>query len=315
MSQCPDNYIGLDNLIPSRSGVYADSLPGIDIEMIDGLRKNAKDSDETWDLIYTRSWNSLVSALSGALQDKFYVDSKIVSRETSQFKTDINLNQGLAGVSIEFNLPRYAKLNIVSVQFSSDQAYSSPEGLIQIFEDDQNGELLYEITADFTEGKNTLYVDQSFEVNKVFVAFNPEVYAFKETENKKYTTPYIYWSCDACAFDCGGYQGKVDQINGGGLNVVYNITCSVEKFLCQNINLFTQAFLYCIGVEITKERRFGERLNRFTTMTLERAEELMGFYTENFEKNLDRSVRSQNIKEDPYCFSCKEVVSSRSSIP
>lgn len=312
---CFSNYIGLDNLTPSRSGIYADSLPGIDIEMIDGLRKNAKDSDETWQLLYDRAWQYLLTELTGELQDKFYVDHKIVSRETSQFKTDINFNLGLSGVTIEFNLPRYAVLNIVSIQLSSDQAYSSPEGVISIYQDDANGELLHEVSTEITEGKNTIYIDQTFEADKIFVAFNPEIYALKETENRKYNFPYVYWSCDTCTFDCGGYHGKVTQVNGGGLNVVYNITCSIEKFLCQNINLFTQAFLYAIGMEITKERRFGERLNRFTTMTLERAEELMMFYTETFEKHLRRSVQSQSIREDKYCFSCKHIVTSKSSTP
>lgn len=312
---CYDNYIGLDNLIPSRSGLYVDSLPGIDIVMIDGLRKNAKDSTETWDVIYLRAWNNFIGALTLALQDKFYVDSKLVSRETSQFKSDVNLSADLAGVTIEFKLPRYAKLHIVSIDVFSDQPYASPEVIIRVYDTDENGDVLSEFYQEFTEGRNTIFIDQDYEVDKVFVAFDPGTYAFRETENKKYQTPYLFYSCDECTFDCGGYQGVIKQINGGGLNVKYNVLCSVEKFACENINLFTQVFLYRLGMEITAERRFGERLNRFTTMTLERAEELMMYYTDNFEKNLERSVRSQNMHEDPYCFSCKELVSSKSQTP
>lgn len=312
---CQENYIGLDNDIPSRSGLYIDSLPGMDIELIDGLRKNAKDSMETWNLLYKRAWDNLVSELTHLLQDKFYVDSKLVSRETSEFKADVNFSADISGVSLEFKLPKYARLHIISVEVFSDQEYASPEFTLSITKDDVDGELLFEKSEEITEGRNTIYIDQDFEVDKVFLWFDPALFAFRETENKKYKSQYISFNCNECTFDCGGYQGKVVQVNGGGLNVKYNIICSVEKFLCENINLFRQAFFYRIGLEIVFEQRFGMRLNRFTTMTLERSEELTAFYERLFHENLQRSVKSQNIREDPYCFACKGIVSKKSSTP
>jgi hypothetical protein len=50
-------------------------------------------------------------------------------------------------------------------------------------------------------------------------------------------------------------------------------------------------------------------------MQLERAEELIGFYTEEYEKEMKESIKAQNIREDPYCFPCKHLVSKRSSTP
>lgn len=287
----------------------------MDEELIDGLSKNAKDTDETWNLLYKRAWDNLVSELTHLLQDKFYVDSKLVSRETSEFKTDVNFSADFSGVSLEFKLPKYARLHILSVDLFSDQDYASPEFTLSITKDDIDGELLFEKSEEIAEGRNTIYIDQDFEVDKVFLWFDPTLFAFRETENKKYKSQYISYSCKECEFDCGGYQGKVIQVNGGGLNVKYNVVCSVEKFLCENINLFRQAFFYRIGLEIVFERRFGMRLNRFTTMTLEVAQELTSFYETLFHENLQRSVKSQNIREDPYCFSCKSSVTKKSSTP
>jgi len=307
---CYANYITTDRSIPSRSGLYAQDLPGVDATLWELLSKEGQTDSEFWDMIYEKAWNNFISDLTSKLQDKFYVDSKLVSRETSQFKADINMNTGLAGVTIEFKLPRYAKLHLVSVEVFSDQEYSSPEAEIQVYDTDASGDLLSEHTSELSEGKNTIFIDQDYEVNKVFVAFDPELIALRETENKRYQSPYITYSCDECLFDCGGYEGKVVQINGGGLNVRYNVVCSVEKYACENINLFKQAFFFRIGLEIIFERRFGNRLNKFMTMTLERQEELMEFYNSNFVQNLERSVRSTDMTEDPYCFSCKHLVQS-----
>lgn len=289
-------------------------MPGIDLEMIEGLSKATKDEDETWAVLYKRAHDGLVADVRKLLNGKFSVDLKLVTRETSTFKEDINLAEGLSGVQIGFNLPKYARIHVISAGVFSDQAYSTPDVAIQVFDEDENGEILYEQGFDITEGRNTLNIDRDFEVNKIFVAYNPD-FAFRETENKKYTTPYLSWSCDECRFDCGGYEGSVKQINGGGLNVKYTVYCSIEKFVCENINLFAQSLLWKIGIVITQERRFGERLNKFTTMILERAEELLQFYTEQYDKELTESVKSMNIREDEFCFPCKHLVSKRTSLP
>jgi hypothetical protein len=312
---CFDNYINIDESIPSRSGLYADSLPGIDSEMIDGLAKAGKDEDDTWAVLYKRAYKGLVNEAQKLLSKKFRVDLKLVARETSQFKEGLNAAAGLAGVTIEFDLPKYARIHVINAEVFSDQEYETPDVPFYVYEDDENGELLHEFSGEIVAGRSTVNVDTDFEVNKIFVAYDATNYSFRQTENKRYSTPYITWSCDQCAFDCGGYTGKVSQISGGGLNVKYVVYCSIEKFVCENINLFAQALLWKIGVVITEERRYGERLNKFTTMNLTRAEELMEFYREKFGSEITEAIKSQNIREDEFCFPCKHLVSSRSSTP
>lgn len=282
--------------------------------MIEGLAKNINSPDNTWDVLYKRAWDGLVADVGRALNSKFSVDLKLVTRETSTFKDSVNLASGLSGVKIEFTLPKYARIHIISVGVFSEETYDSPDVPFYFYDEDADGELLYETSSEITEGRNTVNIDQDFEVDKLFIAYDPD-FSFQETENKKYSTPYITWGCDECRFDCGGYEGKVTQINGGGLNVKYVIYCSIEKFVCENINLFAQALLWKIGQVISEERRFGERLNRFVTMTLERWEELIGFYTEKYKSDLAEVIKAMRIGEDVYCFPCKSMVSKHSGLP
>ena len=106
--------------MPSRSGLYAMDLPGIDTEMLDAIaRSTSEDYSDVWTSIYKRAKNNLVSDTSKNLADKFFMDLKLISRETSKFKIDTNSNSGLSGVTLEFKMPKYARLHIISVGINS----------------------------------------------------------------------------------------------------------------------------------------------------------------------------------------------------
>jgi hypothetical protein len=306
-----DDYITLDESIPSRSRLYADSLPGIDSDMIDGLAKAGKDEDETWAVLYKRACDGLVNDVRKLLNNKFLVDLKLVSRETSVFKESGNSGGGL---EIEFDLPKYAGIHVVSVEVFSETEYDTPDMAIRVYQDDENGELLFETGAELTTGRNVINIDRTFYVNKIFITYD-QTFLLRDTENKRYQSQYYKWTCNECIFDCGGYQGRISHVGGGGLNVFYNVVCSVEKFTLENLNLFAQSLLWKIGIVISEERRFGEHLNKYSTMTLERNEELIGFYTDKYTQELEETIKGVNIREDPYCFACKKILSQRSSTP
>lgn len=288
-----------------------DSLPGIDILMIDGLRKSGDDSDVTWAKLYKRAWDNLVSDVSKSLQDKFYVDTKLISRQTSKFKDEFN-SSVLAGLKLTFSLSRYSKIHVINLGLWAQSSHTN--AVIRFFDTDADGELLLTLTEDLVEGRNTLDVDADFEVDTLYVVIDSSAYPVRQTENKFYhgvsfLTPYI------CEWNWLGGINNVEQINGGGLDLKYNVTCSIDKFVCENINLFKTSLLWRIGIEITQERRFTENLNEYTTMTVDRAVELEGYYTSRYDTELVNAIKSQNIQDDFVCFNCKNVVSTKTSLP
>ena len=316
---CFDNFIEISqDVLPSRSGLYAVDLPGIDTDLLDGIaRSTAENYDDIWDIIYKRARKNLVSDVSKNLGEKFFIDLKLVSRETSQFKTTRNDSSSLAGVTLEFNLPKYARIHIISIGIDSLIDYSTPGFVVKIYEDDESGSLLSTTTSDVSQGKNTINIDEEFEVDKLFIAYDPTQFELKETENKYYASEYINFDsvvCDFCFAD-GAYHGSVVQVNGGGLNVKYIIYCSAEKFVCENLKLFDQAFLYKIGAEITIERRFGNRLNEYTILTQERWAELTNFYQAQYSQDLMNVINQTNIPEDQVCFVCKNTVRTETFLP
>lgn len=313
---CWSNYITPSNDNPSRSGLYANGLPGVTLNLLDELTKDEQNNpDEFWDYVYARAQSNLINDIQTKLSDKFHIDLKLVSRETSKFNSE-NINSGLAGVTLEYSLPKYAKLQILSIGVNAFENYSSPELMIYVYEDDANGELLDEISSEIVEGRNTIDVNDDYEADKLFIAYDASEYRLKSTENKYYANCTDF-SKLSCTFPCayGGYTASIQQINGGGLNVKFVVYCSIEKFICENINLFKTALWNRIGLELMMERIMSDKFNRFTTLTKERAEDLLKFYIDEYEKHATNSVKNINIQEDDICFECKSTVSARQLLP
>lgn len=311
---CFDDYITISGT--SRSGLTVIQLPGVTEDVITELIPNGMSTvDEFWEeKLYPRAVSNLVSDVSKELQDRFHLDYKLVSRETSKILSTLNENTGLAGLKITFDLPRYAKIHVKSIEVWSNDTTGSPDATIEFYDTDEDGELLYFKDANLIPGRNVINIDRDFEVDALFIAYDPELITLRKTENKYYPN-CEYWDEIVCDYWCFNRKGSFRQVNGGGLNVTYNVHCSVEKLVCQNINLFRHAFWWKLGVEVMVERRIGCTINQYTTMPPERAEELFNFFGAQYEKELLNAVKSQSIREDEICFSCKNLVEVKSSLP
>jgi len=317
---CQEDYITLSKSVrPSRSGLYADLLPGIDTEMIDCLAREVTGThDDIWPTIYERAWSNMVSDISKSLQAKMFVNYKLLSRETSGYKSDENQNPGIAGVKLDFFLPKYGILHVVKIQVFSEISYGSPGITFRFYDTDQNGELLFEKTDSVAVGRSDITIDQDFSVDSLFICYETAQADLKQTENRFYRTGYLSFGeifCDFCLWGDQFYRGSVTQVNGGGINAFYNVRCSTDKYVCENINLYAKSLLWKIGEEITNERRIGERLTKFTTFTIERAQELSDYYGAQYSQELENSIKSLNIQEDPVCFQCKQTVYVATSLP
>jgi len=316
---CFDDFITIGKSFPSRSGLYATNIPGVTLALFDDLTKDEQeDYIECWNDLYSNAQANFIADVQGKLADKFHIDLKLVSRETSEFIKDENTFDGLAGLTLQYHLPKYAKLQVLTIEVFGIESYASPKFVIRFFKNDHFGELLYTKSVELVPGRNTIDIFQDFEVDKLFIAYSSNDYRLYKSENKYFYDGSYPWGFDkfSCTFPiCVGSNISVTQSNGGGLNANFVVYCSIEKFICKNINLFKKAFLSRIGIDLIRERVLTDRFNRFTTLTTERANELAGYYQNEYDKDLDNSIRNLRIQEDPICFECKSTVSSTSLLP
>lgn len=317
---CFDGYITLSNSTPSKSGLYMTDLPGLNPSVVQGLiRDHDADDEALFSYLYRNAQINLKIDVQKKLAGRFHIDKKLVTRETSEFQSEYNTGGALAGVKLSVLLPKYGRVQILSIGVDSEDVHTSPEAEFYIHKTDADGDLLATVASTLEAGKNTVQVYQEFEEDEIFIGYDPSTLSFRKTRNKYYHDNALikpYSGDEVCGFPClYGGQGSIRQINGGGLNIKFILYCSMEKLICENLPLFQHALWYRLGVEIFKERIVSDRVNRFTVLTPEEAQQMLQMVNEDYQAALDAVTMNLTMTEDPVCFICKSTITSKTNLP
>lgn len=71
-----------------------------------------------------------------------------------------------------------------------------------------------------------------------------------------------------------------------------------NTFICDDKALFLNAWLHLLGAELMYERQYSERINRYTTVDLRKAEELQGLFTAEYMNAMDDIMPAIKYKEE-----------------
>lgn len=310
---CLADYIGLHRTIKtSTSGLYATGLKGVELSAFDDLTKSDQDDvEEMWLELYERSIIGFIQDLSEALQKNFITVNNLIVKETSEYEPETNVATGDAGMKISISLSQYSVLRLLEIGYISDSAFNSPEFAIRVY--DKDNILIDTITQESIAGKNTIFLDKSYNEDLIYLKYDAELYPLRKTTNKFFNGPG--YSKLNCTFPCYFGAGSVYQLNGGGLNVKFVVSCDLRKFICANINLFKYALWYKTGVELMNERITTDNVTPYITLDIERATQLMEQYSSDYTKALKVAVDPLRISEDPWCFMCRGFSSTQNYIP
>lgn len=310
---CFENYIGLHRTLrTSISGLYVTGLMGVELSVFDSLAKEEQeDFEELWLEVYQRAQINFVTDLTTLLKKKFLISGKIITREASEFLPEFNFGTGDAGLKLTVDLTKYMVIEILNISFIADVAYQSPPLVIRVYDKDMA--LLDTISVEAVEGKNVVNYYKQFTDETLFFLYDKDAYDLRSTINRYYNDGR--YAKLECTFPCYYGEGAIYQQNGGGLNINFVVTCSVEKFLCENLSIFKNALWYKTGVELMRERITSDRVNHYTTLSTERATQLLAEYTSDFDKAAAAAVDTLKIEEDPICFSCKSFATQQNYLP
>lgn len=87
-----------------------------------------------------------------------------------------------------------------------------------------------------------------------------------------------------------------------------NTECDLEALICDNIEIAAIAWKYCLGVWLMHYRIYSNRLNRYTTVDLEQAKELLAFYQLEYEKALSQAVLLFDVSDCELCCNTNPLV-------
>lgn len=207
------------------------------------------------------------------------------------------------GVLFQVIQSAYLTLTIHNVMLRSPIAQD-----ITIFVKDLvTSDILYTQLFSLTAGENTLQINTEVmpkrTQTKLLVGYADNIQLY-DTLNMD-----CYDGCDCNCFECDlcnniqGYPTNAGSSGTHGISVQYTFQCSLERFLCENIQVFRQALLYAFGIEYIYEAKGSERVNKYTQMNAEKAKDMLSYYESGYEKAINQALSGVNFC-DNCCFDC-----------
>jgi len=317
--KCFEGYIGVGLSCQSEiseSGKYITDLPGVTLQNIDAIA----DKDQL--------------TFSGVFKD---VEKRAISRISkdvlSFMKSQYNLKKSVKTYSSsdritgnESSLNSYDGINIYTdfddselLRFHVSKVYlyalSVEETTVKIFGQD---DLLYEKTFTTVTGWNEIYINKAFDYCNLNIVYDTSV--FDEVPNLVIESDFCACVIDICN-DCEIKHRGVSisestsyGSNTHGIKVDVSLRCTHDAIICANIDMYSDAYLYALGIELMRERLASDRVNRYTTVDKKRAEELLTMFTSDYISFLDTANNSVHIKNDA-CIECLETSGTNYILP
>jgi hypothetical protein len=314
--QCMKDYIGIKGCglpVPD-SGYYINSLPGIEIAMLDQIATaDQQNFQGLWadvqEAAIIRFRDDVLGHYTGF--DKRYRLKQITQTVDLGNIVDTTLitppSPKRRGHTIELNGKGdqcvCSNLQAIYVQSSSFYAIAPGPVTLSYYDIDQQILLAsFSITA--TAGWNLFKTDQVFSAARIAVVVDVTSISTYKIDLGAYGLGLYQSASDTCSncnwgtnnaylwFDIGctgtalvqGYEydpvtlKEVYASNTFGVSSVFSVTCTYNNIVCNNKKSFAPAFRWLLGAEILTYRTYTSRINRWSTIDLKRATELRSEY-------------------------------------
>lgn len=323
---CLQDFIGINYCgapVPD-SGVYINDLPGINLI---GLDKIADAEQKTfaavWEAIQKRSLLRFSSAVNNEFGRRYRLkrlNQSIVLPEIVNTTT----NQTAAanekrGFTLKIGGEQWVSA-LQSIHIQSLRLYQKTAVNTTIKFYDVTGAILNEVKSISVTGAvgwQTVNVNTTFHgVSKLFVGYDATGISSPET---KIDSSLDACDCDACeCYPCGikvqpaKYNGT-DITTGNntfGLSGIVSSVCDFNNIACTNKAMFTTALWYLQGAEAMAERIYTDRINRYTTVDLNKARDLREEWELQFRQELMAAINGIDLSLNDCCIECNHQVTS-----
>jgi hypothetical protein len=317
--KCLEGYIGVGvncQTEESVSGKYLTDLAGVTLQNIDAVA-NANQLSflgvfaDVQKRAISRLSKDVLAYMKTQYNFKKIVNTYFTNGELGDTTSSLNLKHGvrLQSFECESELLRFhvSKVYLYALEEQSTTIY--------IYSDKV---LLYSQALITKIGWNEIYVNKSYDTLDIVVAYDSSV--FEEVKKLVFDDTLCDCLCDDCddVFKQAIQFDTIDDIvqvnNTYGLKVDVSLRCLYDSILCANIDVYSDAYLYSLGMELMRERIYSDRVNRFTTVDKKRAEELLQMYTTDYTEFLQTANDSIRIDND-YCIECLEVSGTEYVMP
>ncbi len=315
---CLTDYIGLrgcSSAIPP-SGLYVNDLPGISLKQIVSLtNEEEKTYQELWEMIQRRAQNRFSLDVREQMGKSYKIKSinQGINVDGYSAGTGSTPANAMYGFTIEYdtmdtgNVPSpLTYIHIQQIKFYSEISGTYALDFINI----DSKQTIYSINVNLSIGLNLIEVNTTFNnVGRLFVGIALNA----GTDYTSIKSPDDYWT-GCCGALVRGAKYENNQFSFiselYGFSPIFTIGCSWDGLICQNKNIFSRAFWYLLGIEVLTEVIYSTKLNQFTTVNLQKANDLRTEYQVEYMKALEQICSGMNLDCD-CCLECSGSVQLR----
>jgi len=325
--ECLEGYIGIQGCGTStpESGVYINSLPGISIEVAQKIADGEQITFlNAWNDITARAIRRFKTDVVNNLKKRFRLS--IISKFINTGK-DLDTSVVTAAsatwrgrvIQVVGDMPsRLNKIYIEEVNIYFSGAVNTTLKIVDEYGNVQSTKTVTTTGA----GWKRVYIGDTFDGKTLWVVYDSTAINSVKTVNDVYTDTNGDCYCDAyCDYDCDcklrttgviitditDIDTFVEGSNTYGLSIIYGLRCAYDAAICSNRQEFIEPLQMVHGVEFLSERIYSTRVNRFTTIDLQKAKdlrtELEGIYQSSLQAVLDGLM----IDESDCCIECQWV--------
>lgn len=342
--ECLENYIGLDFKgapVPD-SGLYVNQLPGISLKAIDSTANEEQITfSGVWADVQTRSLKKFTTAVVNYFSKRWqlrivheaiqlpnaFLGSDAISQQTAKANNFRGITYDLG-----YTASPMAKIHIEELQVyiqASDLPIANIPVVVYEVIDNTNGNLLDDtiVFTNIVAGWNTVKVNKDFNVWKIFVGYDAtNVNSIWMPLNRAYDMfnqqSLIQWvinsPCQAWLWGASldnPYNNLFEANNTFGLSGTISTKCGFDQIVCARKGDFETALWYSHGAELMIERIFTDRLNRYTTIDRNRAQELLKYFEETAANELATTLDGVDLVSWDCCLNCNAQVILRHNLP
>lgn len=300
-----------------------EDLKGVTLELLEQTtEKEQANFLEAWKIIQRRAAVAMRHDFQMHLGGKATLRAASDIERVGHIYVPLTLNESaalLAGVMLEVDESHYLGLYIYRVRLFVQSAGTTT---LMVLDGEDGTELLSQ-AWEVQRGWNEVAINRQFltqgKGTRLFVG-----YLTDGLQTVLSTTAYDSDGSCSSSRSCDGrlvdvYGGTFDPEaplktletlgnNGNtyGLQVDYDLRCSIDPLICQMRDLLANAYYALIGREIMDQRLSTTRLNKWTIDNKEQVQALRMEYDEHYKAALTQAVESIAVPLD-YCFCPNQI--------
>ena len=294
ITSCLLNYVGLQgcgSTVPA-SGRYLNDLSGISIEKADMIANDEQQNYVgVWNDIQKRALLRLQTDIKSAFLTKYKlkgVTRSVNLQEVIDTGSTTIAGTQYRGFKYELNDATdeivYSVLQAIHIQ--SLKVYVSlgtPTFDVKVFDLDTGEELFTEEITVTTTGWQSIDVNTYFRSRRIFVCYDSTSITSVDLNIEDFNLDVCY----KCQGMLKGANSEIatpttlteDVYNTYGLSAVMSVKCVWDTLVCNNKESFVSALLYALAIEFVLEWKMTDRVNRWSSIDLPKANWLFSYYS------------------------------------